>query len=95
MTTQEELALQIDVAQWEWLRAHNERGSLIIVARDLDPAAVGARLAADDTIAIQGWLDAKLLGKPTAEQIAAWNKTPTLEFSILIISPFILMQSRD
>jgi hypothetical protein len=95
MTTKEELALQIDVAQWEWLRAHNERGSLIIVDRNLDQAEVGTRLAADDAAAIQGWLDAKLLGKPTAEQIAAWDSTPNVEFSILIISPFVLIQHRN
>lgn len=95
MATIEELSLHIDVAQWQWLRAHNDRGGLIIAARGLDLAEVGARLTADDTTAIQGWLEAKLLAKPSVEQIAAWDSTPSLEFSILIVSPFVLMQHRN
>ncbi len=36
MTSREELASSIAEAEWEWLRAHLERGGLIVVARDLD-----------------------------------------------------------
>ena len=38
------LAEQVDVAQWQWLRAHNERGALILVERMLELAEVGERV---------------------------------------------------
>ena len=38
--TREELALQVDVAEWGWLRPHGERGGLIVVSALLDLAEV-------------------------------------------------------
>ena len=92
VTTVEKLAREVDVAQWEWLRAHNERGALVIVNRGLDLADVGERIAADDSPMVQRWLVSNLLAKPTAEQVAAWNNEPARNFSTLVISPFVLIQ---
>lgn len=91
-TTVEKLSEEIDVAQWEWLRAHNERGALIVVNRGLDLADVGERIAADDSPMVQRWLVSNLLSKPTPEQVAAWEKEPALTFATLVISPFVLIQ---
>ncbi|BDV44796.1 hypothetical protein GURASL_37190 [Geotalea uraniireducens] len=93
-TTQEELATQIDEAQWDWLRAHLERGGLICVAADLDIAAVGERIAADDAASVQTWIETRKLTKPTAEQIAAWDGDQTVRFTTLIISPYVLIQEK-
>jgi hypothetical protein len=92
--TREELAAQVDEAHWEWLRAHLERGGIIVVDRGLDVAEVGLKIAADDTAAIQALLVGKQLGKPSAEQIAAWDTDPSLRFSTLIISPYVLIQEQ-
>lgn len=91
-TTVEKLSGEIDVAQWEWLRAHNARGALIVVNRGLDLAEVGERIAADDSSMVQRWLVSNLLAKPTAEQVAAWDMEPARDFSTLVISPFVLVQ---
>ena len=90
-----ELAAQIDRARWDWLKAHNERGGLIIVDRTLDLAEVGERLAADDAALVGRWMASRLLSKPAAEDIAGWNGAPDREFRVLIISPFVLMQELD
>jgi hypothetical protein len=94
MTTREELAAQIDMAEWEWLRPHNERGALIVVKQVLDLAEVGEKMAADDSKAMQNWVAANFVAKPTQEQIATWEQEPALTFSVLIISPFVLIQEK-
>jgi hypothetical protein len=91
-TTVEKLSEEIDVAQWEWLRAHNERGALIVVNRGRDLADVGERIAADDSPMVQRWLVSNLLSKPTPEQVVAWDSDPTRNFSTLVVSPFVLVQ---
>lgn len=88
----EELALQVDVAEWGWLRPHGERGGLVVVSHLLDLAEVGARVAADDAAAIQSWIAAGDLGKPTDEQLVAWDAAPDRRFRMLVVSPYVLIQ---
>jgi hypothetical protein len=90
----EELALTVDEAQWEWLRAHLERGVLIIVSPDLDLVEAGMNVAADDVATIKTWIDAGRLAKPSAEQIAQWDAIRHKKFMMLIISPYILIQEK-
>ena len=92
--SQEELALQIDVAQWQWLRPHVERGGLILVDPMLELACVGACLAADNSAQVQGWLASGLLAKPTAGQIERWSGQPENCFTMLVVSPFVLIQEQ-
>jgi len=90
--TREELALSVDEAEWQWLKPHLERGSLITVAAVLDLAEAAERIAADDAAQVGAWIGSNKVGKPTAEQIAAWDKTPKKKFLMLIISPYVLIQ---
>lgn len=91
-TTKEELAQQIDQARWEWLRPHQERGALIVVDAMLELAEVGERLAADDTGVVQAWLASQMIAKPTPEQLDSWNQQSHMQFSMLVVSPFVLIQ---
>lgn len=90
--TKEELALSIDEAPWDLLRAHLERGGLIVAARELDLAEAGKKLADDDAAAIGGWIESGKLTKPSAGQIAAWDAASGKTFNMLIISPYVLIQ---
>lgn len=90
----EELARQVDVAEWGWLRGHLERGGLIVVAPDLDLAEVGERIADDDTAVVGGWIEAGKLTKPSTDQINLWDTNSSVRFSTLIISPYILMKEQ-
>ena len=90
-STKEELALAIDVAEWQWIKPHCERGTLITVARELDLAEAGFRIASDDAEIVGAWIESGLVGKPTAGEIAEWDSEPTRRFPMLIISPYILM----
>ncbi len=90
--TREELALTVDEAEWGWLRAHLERGGLIVVAQELDIVDVGVTIAADDATAINGWIVAGKLTKPSAGEIAAWDGDRRKKFLSLIVSPYVLIQ---
>lgn len=95
MTTtksKEELALNIDEAQWQWLKPHLERGALVTVAASLDLAETGERIALDDSACIAAWINADKLGKPTAAEIKHWDGEPGKKFLTLIISPYVLIQ---
>lgn len=92
LPSREELALAVDEAEWDWLRAHLERGGLIVVALPLDIVEVGLALAADDTAAIREWVGEKQLTKPSPEQISDWDRQRDKRFLTLIVSPFVLIQ---
>lgn len=92
METKEELALNIDEAQWQWLKPHLERGSLVTLDASLDLAETGERIALDDSASIAALINAGKIGKPTAEEIEAWENEPEKKFLVLIISPYVLIQ---
>ncbi|SNB47371.1 DUF2288 domain-containing protein [Geobacter sp. DSM 9736] len=95
MALREELAASVDEARWEWMRAHLERGGLIVVAADLDLAWAGERVAADDAATVGGWIESGKLAKPSTEQIAAWDAASDKRFRMLIVSPYILVQEME
>jgi len=90
--SKQELAAKIDVAEWLMLRAHLERGGVIVVDPLLDLAEVGVGVAADDVKAIERWLLSGLLGKPSAQQVERWDAEKTKTFLCLIVSPYVLIQ---
>ena len=92
--SKEELALSIDEAEWDWLRAHLERGGIILVADSLDLADAALRVAADDTEIINDWINAGMIGKPSESQITAWDGNRRKKFSMLIVSPYVLIQEK-
>ncbi len=81
---------QLAVIEWHWLRPHLERDALILVAPDLSLEEAAARIAADDTATVGGWIAEGRLVKPTAAQIEAWNGDPARPFATLIVQPFVL-----
>ena len=92
METREELALNIDEAEWRWLKPHLERGALVTVAASLDLAETGERIALDDSACIAAMINTGKIGKPTVEEIERWDGEPEKKFLVLIISPYVLIQ---
>jgi hypothetical protein len=95
MGRKEELELQVDVAAWEWLKPHHERGGLLVVAEGLSLAEVGERLAADDVAAVSSWLSEGRVARPSAEKCDSWDMMPSCRFAMLVISPYVLVQPLD
>ncbi|GFO58859.1 hypothetical protein GMST_11840 [Geomonas silvestris] len=87
-----ELAAKIDVTDWFSLRAHLERGGVILVDRMLDLTEVGVAVAGDEVKLLERWIAGGLVGKPSAEQVAGWDAQTMKVFNCLIVSPFVLVQ---
>lgn len=87
-----ELEKHIDIAPWDLIRAHLERGRIIIVRSELNLADVAYAVAVDTKKLVERWIANKLISKPTEEQIIAWDKNRQKLFSIIVISPFVLIQ---
>lgn len=90
--SREELALQVDEAEWGWLRPHLERGGIIVIGHGLELADAGVGIAGDNAAAVRGWLASGMVSKPTAEQVAEWDADQGRRFRMLVVSPFILVQ---
>jgi hypothetical protein len=90
----EELALTIDETEWSWLRAHLERGGLILVDDSIDLAEAALKVSEDDVTTIEQWVTNGKIGKPTEKQIHSWDETKSKKFSMLIVSPYVLIQER-
>jgi len=93
-TTREELALTIDESEWSWLKPHMERGALILVSDQLDLADAAYRVAVDDSTSIGDWISTGYIGKPDEEQVRRWDMDRSKKFSMIIISPYVLIQER-
>lgn len=90
----EEAELGVEVVAWHWLRPHQQRDALWVVATDLDLEVVGAALAGDDAEAVRGWLADASLRKPEEAEIERWESDPLLSLAMLIVQPFVLVQER-
>ena len=94
MLTKEELQLLIDVTEWTELRAHLDRGGVIVVDGSLDLADAAVKIAGDGTDIVSLWIAEGKVNKPTNTQITQWNIEKQKKFSMLILSPFVLIQEQ-
>ncbi|NOY13661.1 MAG: DUF2288 domain-containing protein [Deltaproteobacteria bacterium] len=77
---------------WKDLRIHLQRDAIVIVAAELDLVTTAVAVAEDDKTAVEKWLAAGHLLKPTAEQLTDWEMELEKPFCMLIVQPFILLQ---
>lgn len=88
----EQLAENLDVAEWNWLVPHVKRDSVVIIDQKLDLLDVGVAIASDNISSVQDWIRQELIYKPSAEQLSIWNDNDTTKFNALIVQPFVLVQ---
>lgn len=88
----EQLAENLDVAEWNWLIPHVKRDVVVLVSPDLDLLTVGEAIASDDSGTVQHWLTQQLLAKPSIDQLSLWNGQPSKQFQSLIVAPYVLIQ---
>lgn len=94
LPSKEEMALTIDEADWSCLRAHLQRGGLILVDDALDLADTAHKVAADDIEIIQQLVEQGMIGKPSDEKIRSWEADLSKKFAMLIVSPYVLFQEK-
>lgn len=90
----EELALSVDEVEWSCLRAHLQRGGLILIAETLDLVEVAIKVAGNETDPIEEWIVTGKISKPSETQIQTWNEDTFKKFTMLIVSPYVLIQER-
>jgi hypothetical protein len=86
------LRASLDQAEWSWIARHLERDAVIVVTLKLDLVEVAAKVAEDDTAAIQGWISQGHVRKPTREELEAWGQAPDRKFATLVVQPYVLIQ---
>lgn len=93
-TLYEKLEKEIVMATWGLLKEHHEKGTLVRVDPDLDLAQVGADIAQDNVVKIRELMTNLKLGQPTLEQVQAWEEDEDVQFSMIIVQPYVLVQER-
>ena len=88
----DQLAENLDLAEWNWLVPHVKRDSVVIIDQKLDLLDVGVAMASDNTSSVQDWISQELICKPSEEQLSVWNGNDTKKFNALIVQPFVLVQ---
>lgn len=78
---------------WRELRIHLQRDAIILVADELDLISVGVAVAEDNKKMVEKWIAASQLVKPNEQQLESWEREPETSFQMLIVQPFILIQS--
>ena len=94
MPNQEELALSVDEVEWSCLRAHLQRGGLILIDDSLDLVETAAIMARNDTAVIEKLINTGKICKPSENQIHTWDCDTLKKFTMLIVSPYVLIQER-
>lgn len=77
---------------WHDLKQHLIRDAIIVVDSNLDLGHVASQISLDRAAVIQEWITQKLIGKPTLQQVEAWDANPTKEFNVVIVQPYVLIQ---
>ncbi|OGT96177.1 MAG: hypothetical protein A2X80_00880 [Geobacteraceae bacterium GWB2_52_12] len=93
--SKEEIAVSVDVAEWSWLRAHLERGGLIVIDGNLDLAEVASKIFNNDSETIERLIITGGISKPSVDQLALWDSQPTKLFTISIVSPYVIIQEQN
>ena len=87
----EKLAREIAPVTWRQLRPHAADNRLFLVEDGLELLEAGVALASDDGAAVQRWIEAGQLVRPSAEQIRDWESGAP-GFRFLILSPFVVAE---
>lgn len=82
---------EVGTVSWSWLRPHQQRGILFLVAEKLDLVAVAVAVAEDHVARIEVWLESGDLVRPTPDQVAEWEKSGGL-FSGIIVKPYVFFK---
>lgn len=79
---------------WHELQVAYARGSVVLVAPDLDLVEVAVQLGMDNTSRFSGWIEAGEVAAVSEEQARSWfDENPSLW--AVVAPPWVLVQERD
>lgn len=79
---------------WRDLQPWFARGSVVVVAADLDLVEVAVQLGMDNTSAFQSWLASGQVARVDDEQARSWNDANQALWAV-VAPPWVLVQQRD
>ncbi len=82
---------EVGTVSWSWLRPHQKRDILFLVAEKLDLIEVATGVAEDRVDQIRIWLENGGLVRPTPAQVAEWEMNGGL-FSGIIVKPYVFFK---
>lgn len=84
---------EIDTVDWRALRPHLTKDHVILADPGLDLVEVGWSVASDHVAEVAGWIEGGRLRKPSAAELAEWERTLEKPFRVLIVAPYVLIQA--
>ena len=91
-TLREKLRAEIQDADWTALRQHLQRDAIITIAESLDLTEVAEAVARDDKTRVSEWIGSGLIGKPSQQELTAWEAAMDRKFRFVIVAPYVLVQ---
>lgn len=88
----DELAASMGPIEMSDLRAHITRDAVIVIDASLDLLTVAEAVAKDDKALVSEWIAKALIGKPTLEALARWEKAPAPRLVSVVVRPFVLVR---
>jgi hypothetical protein len=76
---------------WHGLQRHFARGVLFKVATELDLVGVAVKIAQDDKMAIEEWMERGLLTQVSVDDAKAWLEPDPLLWTV-VAAPWVLVQ---
>lgn len=80
--------------RWHELQRHYAKGQVVAVSPELDLVEVAARLAEDDRLRFEGWLAAKQIHAPSADQARLWYDLDAVLWAV-VVAPWVLVQETE
>lgn len=90
----QQLEEELATVTWNSLTDHAKRDGIIIIDSALNLIEAGIAIATDNSSLVQGWIEKKLITKPSIDQLNIWNQHPEKEFQTIIVQPFVLIQKK-
>lgn len=76
-------------APWASLLPHAKRHAFFLVGDAVSLVDVALAVARDDQAAVKGWMEDQTLRRPSADELADWERMP-MPFEAIIVQPFVL-----
>lgn len=86
---------QIFKSPWSDIKEHSLRDGLILVSKDLALEVAARAVVENNTETVNSWIESNLVGKPTKDQLEAWNNEESKAFLLFIAQPYVLIQELE
>ncbi len=87
----EKINLETGRIGWEELQRHFARGSVVVLAADLDLVEVAVSFAEDDEGRVDAWAKLQKIRRATTEDARRWQKASSA-FWAIVVAPWVLVQ---